>query len=258
MNRINKLLENKSDLLTIFYTAGYPNLKDTIPTLEQLQAEGVDMVEIGIPFSDPVADGPVIQQANLQAIENGMTVETLFSQLDGMRKNITIPVLIMSSLNPILQFGMTRFCEHCKAVGIDGLILPDLPYDVYESQYKSLYEKHGLHNILLVTPTTPEDRIREIDKASTGFIYQVSSSSITGAKGQFSKDQISYFSKIKEMNLNKPNLIGFGISDENTFNEACTYAKGGIIGSAFVKALNQSGDRNENIRNFVRSIRPSS
>ncbi|MFY0652688.1 MAG: tryptophan synthase subunit alpha [Cyclobacteriaceae bacterium] len=255
MNRINTLLQNKENILTIFYTAGYPNLEDTIPVLEQLQAVGADMVEVGIPFSDPVADGPVIQQANLQAIDNGMTVVKLFEQLEGMRKKVNIPVLIMSSLNPILQYGMEKFCEACEHVGIDGLILPDLPVDVYESEYKALFEQHGIHNILLITPTTPEARIEEIDAKSTGFIYQVSSSSITGAKGRFSEQQIAYFKKIKAMNLSTPNMIGFGISDEKTFDQACQYAKGGIIGSAFVKALNSGEGKDGIVKDFVQSVR---
>jgi tryptophan synthase alpha chain len=255
MNRIDNLLQNKTNVLTIFFTAGYPALEDTMPVLEKLQEEGVDMIEIGIPFSDPVADGPVIQQANLQAIRNGMTVVKLFDQISNMREKITIPVVIMSSLNPILQYGMEAFCEACSRVGIDGLILPDLPIDVYESEYKSMFEKNGISNILLVTPTTPESRIGDIDSISTGFIYQVSSSSITGAKGQFSEEQIAYFKKIQSLNLSTPNLIGFGISDEQTFNEACKYSKGGIIGSAFVKALNHGGSREENISNFIKEIR---
>ena len=254
MNRIDNLLQNKSNVLTIFFTAGYPKLEDTMAVMEKLQEEGVDMIEIGIPFSDPVADGPVIQQANLQAIDNGMTVVKLFEQIAEMREKITIPVVIMSSLNPILQYGMEAFCESCSRVGIDGLILPDLPIDVYESEYKSLFEKNGMSNILLVTPTTPESRIRDIDSKSKGFIYQVSSSSITGAKGQFSEEQVAYFKRVQSLNLSTPNLIGFGISDEQTFNEACQYAKGGIIGSAFVKALKLEGDRDENISNFIKEI----
>lgn len=255
MNRIDNLLQNKSNVLTIFFTAGYPELEDTMPVLEKLQEEGVDMIEIGIPFSDPVADGPIIQQANLQAIDNGMTVVKLFDQISEMREKITIPVVIMSSLNPILQYGMEAFCEACSRVGIDGLILPDLPIDVYESEYKTIFEKNGISNILLVTPTTPESRIGEIDSKSTGFIYQVSSSSITGAKGQFSAEQVAYFKRIQSLKLSTPNLIGFGISDEQTFNEACQYAKGGIIGSAFVKALKHDGSRDENISNFIKEIR---
>ena len=254
-NRINKVLENKKDLLTIFYTAGNPGLEDTMPILEKLEAEGADMVEVGIPFSDPVADGPVIQQSNLTAINNGMTVVKLFEQLQGMREKVSIPVLIMSSINPILQYGMERFCEQCAAVGIDGLILPDLPIDVYQSQYRELFEKHNIHNVLLITPTTPEERIRQIDEQSTGFIYIVSSSSITGAKGQFAEEQIAYFDRIKSMNLSTPNLIGFGISDSKTFQEACQYAHGGIIGSAFVNALKEEGSLDDKISSFVQHIK---
>ncbi|MEQ6120581.1 tryptophan synthase subunit alpha [Reichenbachiella sp. MALMAid0571] len=257
MNRINNLLENKSNILTIFFTAGYPNLTDTIPVLEKLQAEGVDMIEIGIPFSDPVADGPVIQQSNLQAIENGMTVKLLFEQLQGMRKKITIPVVIMSSLNPTLQYGMEAFCEQCKQVGIDGLILPDLPIDVYQSEYKTMFDTYGIHNILLITPTTSASRIKTIDEQSTGFIYLVSSSSITGSKGQFSEEQLAYFKRMKSLELSTPMLIGFGISDNNTFNEVCQYSKGGIIGSAFVNALKEEGSLDQRISNFIQEIRPN-
>ncbi len=255
MNRINNLLANKDNLLTIFFTAGFPELNDTVPILEQLESSGADMIEIGIPFSDPVADGPVIQQSNLQAIHNGMTVKLLFEQLQGMRDRVEVPVVIMSSLNPLLQYGMEAFCAQCEKVGIDGLILPDLPLDVYEQEYKALFEKHGLHNILLITPTTPESRIKMIDEKSTGFIYMVSSSSITGAKGQFSDDQLAYFKRIKEMQLNTPALIGFGISDSHTFDKACQYAKGGIIGSAFVNALKEKGELKEKIEQFVRHIK---
>ena len=226
-----------------------------MPVLEKLQEEGVDMIEIGIPFSDPVADGPVIQKANLKAISNGMTVVKLFEQIAGMRDKIIIPVVIMSSLNPILQYGMERFIERCATVGIDGLILPDLPIDVYESEYKSLFEKYGINNILLITPTTSDERIRAIDYKSTGFIYQVSSSSITGAKGQFSEEQVAYFKRIQSLKLATPNLIGFGISDEQTFNAACQYAKGGIIGSAFVTALTESESTTVNISKFLKTIR---
>lgn len=254
-NRINNLLNTKDNLLTIFFTAGFPNLNDTMPILEQLQKSGVDMIEIGIPFSDPVADGPVIQQSNLQAIENGMTVKLLFKQLQGMRDTINVPVVIMSSLNPILQYGMEAFCQQCEQVGIDGLILPDLPVDVYKKEYQTTFEKHGLHNILLVTPTTPESRIAAIDKDSTGFIYLVSSSSITGAKGQFFEDQLAYFKRIKSLNLATPTLIGFGISDSHTFGEVCQYSKGGIIGSAFVNAVRGDGNLQNKIDGFIQHIR---
>lgn len=255
-NRINNLLNNKDNLLTIFFTAGFPQLNDTMPILEQLQESGVDMIEIGIPFSDPVADGPVIQQSNLQAIENGMTVKLLFQQLQGMRETIKVPVVIMSSLNPILQYGMEAFCEQCERVGIDGLILPDLPVDVYKKEYKATFDKHGLHNILLVTPTTPESRIRAIDKDSTGFIYLVSSSSITGAKGQFSEGQLAYFKRIKSLNLSTPALIGFGISDSHTFTEVCQHSRGGIIGSAFVNAVKDEDNLQTKIDGFIQHIRP--
>jgi len=213
------------------------------------------MIEIGIPFSDPVADGPVIQKANLQAIDNGMTVQKLFQQLEGFREVISVPVVIMSSFNPILQFGVEAFCEQCKSVGIDGLIIPDMPMDFYEKNYQKSFEKSGLINVYLVTPTTPENRINMIDEKSEGFIYLVSSSNTTGGKGAFTDEQKDYFQNIKNMRLTTPVLTGFGISNKETFDEVCQYTNGGIIGSAFVESLAKGNTSMDDILNFVKSIR---
>ncbi len=254
MNKINKLLTTKKDILTIFFTAGFPSLEDTIPVLKSLEKAGVDMIEIGIPFSDPVADGPVIQKANLQAINNGMTVQKLFQQLEGMRDEITVPVVIMSSFNPILRFGVEAFCERCKSVGIDGLIIPDMPMNFYEKNHQKSFEKNDLINIYLVTPTTPNERIKMIDEKSNGFIYLVSSSATTGGKGVFSEEQKSYFQKIKDMKLTTPVLTGFGISSKESFDEVCQYTNGGIIGSAFVDSLENGNVSEEHIHDFIQNI----
>lgn len=255
MNRINQLFEKNKNILTMFFTAGFPSLDDTISILNSLQKGGVDMIEIGIPFSDPIADGPVIQKANLQAIENGMTVEKLFKQLQDFRDEISVPVVIMSSFNPILQFGVEAFCEQCKSVGIDGLIMPDMPTDFYEKNYHDVFIKNELININLVTPTTPIDRIKMIDKKSNGFIYLVSTSSTTGGKGVFSKDQKTYFKTIKNLNLKSPVLTGFGISNQESFETVCAFTDGGIIGSAFINSLSENGILSSSIQSFINKIR---
>lgn len=253
-NRIRKTLEFKGDALTIFFTAGYPKLQDTMVILESLEAAGADMVEIGIPFSDPVADGPTIQQSNLVALNNGMTVKLLFEQLIDMRQSVGIPVLIMSSLNPILQFGLEEFCKKCSEVGIDGLILPDLPVVEYEELYKPIFEENGLVNILLITPSTSEARINKIDDLTNGFIYMVSSSSTTGKSQGVSADQLKYFERIQALKLTSPVLTGFGIHDRDSFNEVCKYGRGGIIGSAFIKAL-KGEDVVRETTDFVKNIK---
>lgn len=256
MNRINRLFENQKDILTMFFTAGFPDLEDTIPVLKSLEKGGADMIEIGIPFSDPVADGPVIQKANLQAIENGMTVEKLFAQLHSFRNEISVPVVIMSSFNPILQFGVEMFCNQCKLVGIDGLIIPDLPLDIYQKKYEKTFNETGLVNVLLVTPTTSQERIKMIDEISKGFIYLVSSSSTTGGNKMFTEAQTLYFESVKNMNLETPILTGFGISNKESFETVCGFTNGGIIGSAFVKLLSKEGSSEKLITRFIQSIRP--
>ncbi len=255
MNRINRLFQQKSgDILSIYCTAGYPTLDSTVFTIKALAKAGADMIEIGIPFSDPMADGPVIQKSGDRALKNGMKLSLLFEQLQDIRREVDIPLLMMGYLNPVLQFGLENFCRKCRETGIDGIILPDLPLELYLEDYRDLFERNGLHMILMVSPQTAENRIRLIDKVSNGFIYMVSSSSTTGVKKGFSPDQISYFERMNNMKLRNPRLIGFGISSRETYTVACRYAQGVIIGSAFVKALEGAGDLEERIRRFCRRI----
>jgi tryptophan synthase alpha chain len=237
MNRITNLFKTKPDagLLNVYFTAGFPALNDTTKVLKALQDGGADLVEIGMPYSDPVADGETIQKSNDQALENGMTVQVLFEQLEGIRQTISLPILLMGYINPVLQFGIENFCRKCAEVGVDGLILPDMPMDVYLNEYKATFDAYGILNIFLVTPQTSEKRIRQIDNASEGFIYTVSSASVTGSKSGVSTDMESYFNRINAMNLRNPRLIGFGIKDNATYLKACDYANGAIIGSAFIR-----------------------
>lgn len=256
MNRIEQLFEQKKEnILSIYYTAGYPNLEDTTKILQYLQDSGADLIEIGIPFSDPVADGPTIQESNQIALSNGMSVKKLLQQLATVRERINIPILLMGYLNPIMQYGIEAFCEDAAAAGIDGLIIPDLPMLSYQEEYKACFEKNGLLNIFLITPQTSEDRIKEIDKESKGFIYMVSSASITGARSGISDEQLAYFNRIKAMQLDTPTLIGFGISDNATFSKACSYASGAIIGSAFVKLLGSGENKEKSIKTYIAQVR---
>ncbi|EIJ39705.1 tryptophan synthase, alpha subunit [Galbibacter orientalis DSM 19592] len=252
MNRISKKLEENKKLLSIYFTAGYPAIEDTVPVIEALQDSGVDMLEIGLPFSDPLADGPTIQASSTQALKNGMTTEKLFQQLKDIRKTVHIPLIIMGYFNPILQYGVEAFCQKCSDIGIDGLIIPDLPVDVYHEQYQAIFEKHGLINVFLITPQTSEARIRFIDSVSNGFIYMVSSASVTGAKSNFGDAQSEYFERIANMNLKAPQIVGFGISNAETFKAATTHAKGAIIGSAFIKMIQEKGIKG--IDAFVKGI----
>lgn len=253
MNRIQQKLSDNKKLLSIYFTAGYPKLDDTVEILQQLEKNGVDMVEIGLPFSDPLADGPTIQASSQVALKNGMTTNHLFEQLKDIRKTVSIPLIIMGYFNPILQFGVENFCRKCKEVGIDGLILPDLPLAEYEEHYVETFSKYGLINIFLITPQTSEDRIRQIDNASEGFIYMVSSSSITGSADGFGEEQEKYFQRISAMDLNNPLIVGFGIKDSTTFKQATLNTNGAIIGSAFIKMLTEKGLAG--ITSFLRSIR---
>lgn len=257
MNRITNLFKTKPDegLLNVYFTAGFPDLNDTTKVLSALQEGGADLVEIGMPYSDPVADGETIQKSNDRALENGMTVQLLFEQLEGMRSSISIPVLLMGYINPVLQFGIENFCKRCAKVGIDGLILPDMPMDVYLNEYKATFDLYGILNIFLVTPQTSEKRIRQIDNASDGFIYTVSSSSVTGSKSGVSTDMESYFNRINAMNLRNPRLIGFGIKDNATYLKACDYANGAIIGSAFIRVLQESKNLENDVISFVREVK---
>ncbi|WP_299396963.1 tryptophan synthase subunit alpha [uncultured Gelidibacter sp.] len=252
MNRINKKLQEDNKLLSIYFTAGYPKLNDTAKIIENLEKNGVDMIEIGLPFSDPLADGPTIQASSTKALKNGMTTEVLFDQLKDVRKTVSIPLIIMGYFNPMLQYGVEAFCKKCAEVGIDGLIIPDLPVDVYNEHYKSIFEKHGIINVFLITPQTSEERIRFIDSISKGFIYMVSSASVTGSSSGFGDVQTDYFKRIHQMELNNPQVIGFGISDHKSFSQATQYAKGAIIGSAFVKHLTTEGT--DTIDRFINKI----
>lgn len=254
MNRINKTFqENSNDkLLSIYFTAGYPKLDDTVTILQKLEASGVKMIEIGLPFSDPLADGPTIQASSTKALKNGMTTNVLFDQLKDIRKTVSVPLVIMGYFNPILQYGVEAFCAKCAEVGIDGLIIPDLPVDVYDEQYKAIFEKYGIINVFLITPQTSEKRILYIDSISKGFIYMVSSASVTGSSSGFGEQQTDYFKRIAQMELKNPQVIGFGISDHNSFKQATTNAQGAIIGSAFIKDLTHNSI--DNIELFIKSI----
>jgi len=252
-NRITSKLKEDKKLLSIYFTAGYPSLNNTVKIIEDLENNGVDMIEIGLPFSDPLADGPTIQESSTAALKNGMTTEILFSQLKDIRKTVSIPLIIMGYFNPMLQYGVEAFCKKCQEIGIDGLILPDLPLDVYQEEYEEIFKKHGLLNVFLITPQTSDDRIHQIDNASNGFIYMVSSASVTGSKSGFGQEQESYFERIDKMNLKNPQIVGFGIKDEETFKQATKTAKGAIIGSAFIKHLTANGVNS--ISEFVNNIR---
>ena len=259
-NRITNLFAQKSErLLNVYFTAGYPNLNDTTTILRGLQEAGVDLVEIGMPYSDPVADGETIQQSNEHALNNGMSLKTLFAQLAGCRTDttnpVTVPILLMGYINPVLQFGVENFCRKCQEVGVDGVILPDLPLDLFLDEYASTFRQYGILNVNLITPQTTEARIRLIDTESDGFIYMVSSASITGSVTGVSDTMKAYFDRIQGMNLRNPRLIGFGINNHETFDTASQYANGAIVGSAFIRHLGEKGTSAESIRAFVETIR---
>jgi tryptophan synthase alpha chain len=253
MNRINQKLQENKKILSIYFSAGYPALNDTVQIIQDLEKNGVDMIEIGLPFSDPLADGPTIQASSTQALHNGMTTQVLFDQLATIRKSVQIPLVIMGYFNPMLQYGVENFCATCAKIGIDGLIIPDLPVDVYADEYKATFDKYGLKNIFLITPQTSDERIRFIDSVSDGFIYMVSSASVTGSSAGFGSTQEAYFQRIAQMNLKNPQVIGFGINNAETFNQATQFAKGAIIGSAFITHLTTNGTGK--IGEFVKAIR---
>lgn len=256
MNRIKALFQQKqNNILSVFCTAGYPEINSLVSILETLQESGVDMVEIGMPFSDPTADGPVIQYSNTIAIDNGMMLKVLFQQLKGIRAKIHIPLVLMGYINPAMQYGMENFFNDAHSCGIDGIIIPDLPMYEYEQIYKKQFEKYQLENIFLITPQTSPERIQKIDELSNSFIYVVSSNSITGGKSNIADAQIQYFQRIKDMQLKNPTVIGFGIKDKSTFDTACVYANGAIIGSAFVQAIDKSKDLKNDVSNFIKQIK---
>lgn len=252
MNRIKRKLKENKKLLSIYFSAGFPKLDDTVEIIKELEKNNVDFIEIGLPFSDPLADGPTIQDSSSKALKNGMNTNYLFNQLANIRNSVKIPLIIMGYFNPILQYGVEKFCKKCEEVGIDGCIIPDLPVQIFHENYKKIFDKYGLINVFLITPQTTENRIKYIDEVSDGFIYLVSSSSTTGSINGFGNKQLNYFKRISRMNLKNPLITGFGISDKKSFNEATSYSNGGIIGSAFIKHLKTKGI--SKIDKFVQSI----
>jgi tryptophan synthase alpha chain len=255
-NRITALFENKQrNILSVFYTAGFPRLEDTVTIGVQLEAAGVEMIEIGIPFSDPIADGPTIQDSNKIALDQGMNLKLLLKQVKELRSKVSFPIVLMGYLNPVVQYGVEQFCRDAAEAGVDGLILPDMPLEEYLGEYKSLMESLNLSIAFLISPTTSAMRIKQIDSISNGFIYAVSSSSTTGARNEFSEDQLNYFKKLEDMNLHNPFLIGFGVSNHQTYSQACTHAAGAIVGSSFITALKQGNNLEAVIPAFIKSIR---
>ena len=255
MNRFSELFKQKPrNVLSVYFPAGYPHLNSTAELLKDLQASGADMVEIGIPFSDPLADGEVIQQAGKVALENGINLDIIFQQLQDARKTIHIPLVLMGYYNSVLQYGIDKFCGKCSKVGIDGVILPDLPYDEFEKECAKHFKEHSLQFISLITPQTSDEKIRMIDKRSEAFIYAVSSSSTTGAKDKFSPSHEEYFKRIQAMKLKNPVLVGFGVSNHDTFTTVCKYLNGVVIGSAFIKVLNGKDTLQNDIQKFVTTV----
>jgi tryptophan synthase alpha chain len=256
MNRITQLFNSgKKDILSVYFTAGYPSLNDTFRTITELEKRGVDMIEIGIPFSDPIADGPVIQKSGSKALMNGMTLSLLFEQLKEIREYAKIPLVLMGYINPILRMGMEIFLAKAVETGIDGVIIPDLPPEEYLEKYKILFEKAGIFNNFLITPQTPDERLTKIDEWSKGFIYMVSSASTTGSRDSFDEKQLAYFKRVNSMKLKTPRLIGFGVSNHTTFEQACRYSDGAITGSAFVEAMGENGTLAQKVSAFLETIR---
>lgn len=255
MNRINKLfLDKPNNILSIYFTAGYPKLNDTVEIIKELEANEIDLIEIGIPFSDPMADGPTIQASGNEALKNGMSLKLLFEQLKNIRQETELPLILMGYLNPIMQYGFENFCKKCYEIGLDGAIIPDLPFDDYMNEYKTIAEKYDIKIIMLITPETSEKRIRLIDEHTDGFIYMVSSASTTGAQADFNKTKQDYFKRINAMQLKNPRLIGFGISNKQTLEAAQSNANGAIIGSKFVTLLKETPSIKEAINKLKEAL----
>jgi tryptophan synthase alpha chain len=255
MSRIQELFkQKKNNILNVYCTAGYPKLESTVPVMKALQDSGVDMIELGMPYSDPLADGPVIQASSTQALANGMTIAKLFDQLRGFRKEVYVPVILMGYMNPVLQYGFEKFCQHAADAPVDGLILPDLPEYEFETEYGAIIQRYGLNFIFLVTPETSEERIRKLDSLSTGFLYAVSSSSTTG-KDKDMNAVNNFLQRLQNMQLKNPVLVGFGIKDKPTFQQACAHANGAIIGTAFIKALANTSDVAAATKKFITDIK---
>jgi tryptophan synthase alpha chain len=253
MSKLTSLFEKKNhNLCSVFFTAGFPNLNDTETIIKSLESSGVDFIEVGLPYSDPLADGTTIQYSSSVALKNGINLDIIFNQLEALKNTINVPLVLMGYINQVIKYGEEKFCQKCKDCGIEMVIIPDLPMIEYQSHYQQLFSNYGISNVFLITPQTSEERIRKIDEITNAFIYVVASSSITGAKGEISLKQIAYFERIKKMNLKSILITGFGISNKSTFNTACKYVNGAIIGSAFINFLNENGT--ENISKFVNRI----
>lgn len=256
MNRIQTLFQRKpSGILSVYFTAGYPRRDDTVSILQALEAKGIDMAEIGIPFSDPMADGPVIQQAATEALRGGMSLKLLFEQLRQVRHTVAMPLILMGYLNPIMQYGFEAFCQSCQAAGIDGVIIPDLPFADYKADYKAVADRYDVKIIMLITPETSQARIRQIDAHTSGFIYMVSSAATTGAQHSFDEQKQAYFSRIQRMQLHNPTLIGFGISNKLTYEAALQHASGAIVGSKFVQLLGSAASADEAVDGLLEALR---
>lgn len=255
MNRIKQLFDTKNkNILSIYFTAGFPKLEDTTEVIRQLEKNGIDLIEIGIPFSDPMADGPTIQESGTVALRNGMTLRILFEQVKDIRKEVSIPLILMGYLNPIMQYGFENFCKKCKEIGIDGAIIPDLPFDDYINEFKPIADKYDIKVVMLITPETSDERIRLIDEHTDSFIYMVSSAATTGAQKNFDEKKQDYFRRINAMGLKNPRLIGFGISNKSTLEAAQANASGAIIGSKFITLLKESASVSDAVKGLKEAL----